>query len=423
MTFSPGKTGESDDSLLFAAVLVGNRFKRNVVVRSIVTEHIGIMTQPPLDPDQARQDLYEVVQQDCSFEEKAESALELGERYLGVDNGHLANIDTEADYWKIDASSDPPDGEYPKGLILDLATTFCRRTVAQNETIALHDAPNQDWGDDPAFEEQELHCYHGSVVSLEDEPYGTVCFVSKQPRERPFSSDETLFAELITRTIEHELQRQRTQEKLDRLDQFASVLSHDLRNPLNVAQGRVDMARKDTDNEHLESAEKALQRMESMIADVLAMARQGPDIEAEDRRQVRLSDLVEECWESVATADATLQITDDVIFYADPDRCQQLFENLIRNAIEHGSPAVRIRVGSLVDRAGFFFEDDGTGIPEPKREEIFETGYSTGGEGIGLGLTIVEGIVSAHHWSIHATEGRDGGARFEVSDVVVDQSI
>ncbi|WP_436935490.1 GAF domain-containing sensor histidine kinase [Halovenus marina] len=377
------------------------------------------MSQESVDWVQARRDLYDVLQRDCSFEETAEHALAVGEQYLGVENGHLTRIEPDSEYWKATASTDPEDGQFPPGLILDLKTTYCRRTVAQGESIALHDAPDQGWEDDPAFETHELYCYHGTPVFLDDEVYGTVCFVSTGPRDRPFTDDETLFAELIARTLEHELQRQQTEAKIERLDQFASVLSHDLRNPLNVAQLRVDLAQ-DADSEHLAIASSALDRMESLITDVLTMARQGQHVE--ETTEVSLAAIAANCWESVATADANLVVEEDLQFRADPERVQQLFENLFRNSKEHGGTDITVWLGPLSDGDGFYVEDDGPGIPDAKSEEIFEVGCSTGDDGLGIGLAIVEGIASAHDWTVRVTDGREGGARFEVSNVVVSNS-
>ncbi|PSP96118.1 histidine kinase, partial [Halobacteriales archaeon QS_1_68_44] len=102
---------------------------------------------------------------------------------------------------------------------------------------------------------------------------------------------------------------------------------------------------------------------------------------------------------------------------ADGERLRRLFENLFRNAIEHGGEDVEISVGMLEDGEGFYIADDGPGIPDHKRDEIFEAGYTTGEEGTGLGLAIVRSIVEAHGWEIAAAESAGGGARFEISGV------
>jgi len=94
---------------------------------------------------------------------------------------------------------------------------------------------------------------------------------------------------------------------------------------------------------------------------------------------------------------------------------QQLLENLLRNAVEHGGDTVTITVGGLND--GFYFEDDGPGIPENERNNVFETGYSTAKGGTGFGLSIVKQIATAHGWEICVTEGSEGGARFEIRGV------
>ncbi|MDJ1430789.1 GAF domain-containing sensor histidine kinase [Halostagnicola sp. A-GB9-2] len=368
-------------------------------------------------PDAARFDLYEVMKTDLSFEEKARRALDIGEEYLNVDNGHLTKIDPQSDYWKAIVSTDPPDGSFPPGLVVDLQTTYCRRTITQNDPIALHDAPNQGWDDDPAFETHGLNCYHGTTISIDDEAYGTVCFVSETSREEPFTAEETSFAELISRMIEYELKHQRTVDKLEHVEQFASVLSHDLRNPLNVAQGRIELAREIRDSEHLAIASDGLDRMDDLISDVLTMARQGREID--ETAELTLQQLVQTCWQSVETQNANLVVEDDLTFRGASARVKRLFENLFRNAVEHGSNDVTVRVGSLENGTGFYVEDDGPGIPRDVRDSVFETGYSTGDDGIGIGLSIVSGVVMAHEWSIRLLERPDGGARFEIGDVIV----
>jgi signal transduction histidine kinase len=377
---------------------------------------IHVMSRDTLTAAQAHRELYELMAKDIPFTEKADRALALGEEYLNVDNGHLSKIDQEAEYWKAISSTDPPDGEFPAGLRVDLSAMYCRRTVEQGESIALHDAPNQGLEADPAFEAHDLHCYHGTPVIVDGDIYGTVCFVADAPRNRPFTDDETLFAELIARMLEHELQRGRLLDRVDRLDQFASVVSHDLRNPLNIAQAQLSTASEEADNEHVGAAVDALDRMECLITDMLAMARQGQDVG--DTELVRLPSIAERCWQSVPTSDAELRIEEEVLFQADPDRTRQLLENLFRNAVEHGSEDTLVRVGALSEKDGFYVEDDGPGIPDSERERVFETGFSTGEDGIGLGLSIVEAVVSAHNWTIRLAEATTTGARFEISSVV-----
>jgi hypothetical protein len=351
-----------------------------------------------------------------SFDEKVDSALALGREYLDVENGHLTRIDQDTNYWKVLYSTDSPDGQCPPGLVLDLGETYCRRTL-EEEPIQLHNASEQGWADDPACQIHGLETYHGTGLMLDDKPYGTVCFVSNGARDHPFTEDETMFAELISRMLEYELKEKQTKETVERLNRFASVVSHDLRNPLGIAQGNVDLAREKYDDpDELVTASRSLDRMEELIGDVLDLARQSQDVE--ETSPVSLSAIADDCWAAIDNPESELHIVDDYAFLADHKRIKRLFENIFRNAVEHGGSDIRIQVGRLPDTDGFYIENSGEPIPADDREEIFESGFSTGDDGLGLGLAIVKGIVSAHGWEISVTESSIGGPRFEITGVI-----
>lgn len=209
-------------------------------------------------------------------------------------------------------------------------------------------------------------------------------------------------------------QQQALETKNQRLEQFASLVSHDLRNPLDTAQGYTDIARETGDHEALTQVEDSLDRMETLIDDMLVLAREGTSGLMQNPEPVRVTDVAEAAWTFVETYDATLACHDSVEVTADPDRLQQLFENLFRNAIEHAGEDVTVDVGGLANQSGFYVADDGPGIPREERDEIFEQGISGSASGTGLGLYIVQEIVDAHGWEIAVTESATGGARFEI---------
>ena len=218
---------------------------------------------------------------------------------------------------------------------------------------------------------------------------------------------------------ERELERQN-----ELLEEFAGVISHDLRNPLGVARGRLELAREDHPSEHHDAIEGALERMNDLIEDVLALARQGRVIG--ETEPVALAAIAERAWRTAGTETATLALGDLGEVAADPDRLARLFENLFRNAVEHVGEDVTVRVGpietmhtntrvSQVDQVnGFFVEDDGPGIADGEHGSVFESGYSTSEEGSGLGLSIVRSIAEAHGWTATVAERDAGGARFEI---------
>ncbi|WP_256418618.1 sensor histidine kinase [Halorubrum laminariae] len=277
-----------------------------------------------------------------------------------------------------------------------------------------------------------------------------------------------------------QLERQR-----ERLEEFASVVSHDLRNPLSVAVGNIELATEfegDASAERLDRALDALDWMDDLISDLLALAREGRSVEEPTPEDLAV--IVDEAWRTVgATADARLVVEAPLPrIECDRRRLRQALENLFRNAIEHGTdgdagdtfgdrdgygaagdrsdrvppgtftsgadgdapiaadesdldpasdpesvaesaadPTIRVFVGRL-DR-GFYVADDGDGIDPSDRESVFEPGHTTAEGGTGFGLAIVDRIAGAHEWEVSLTESRTGGARFEFDDVTVIDSV
>lgn len=224
------------------------------------------------------------------------------------------------------------------------------------------------------------------------------------------------------RSQQRELRRQN-----ERLNRFASLVSHDLRNPISVVQGFVDIAEASDDPEAYDRIRSAADRMESLVDDMLVLARHGQVVS--DREPVELEQAARDAWRRVKTDDARLIVEETRTLDADPERLSALFENLFRNAVEHGSTSSRPAVdggsedasndenGTLTVRVeptddGFAVADDGVGLPSD-RQELFEYGV-THEEGTGLGLAIVEEICEAHGWRVAATDSASGGARFEV---------
>ncbi len=252
--------------------------------------------------------------------------------------------------------------------------------------------------------------------------------------------DEDRFLAIARDISEVETTKRQLQRQNGRLEEFAGIVSHDLRNPLTVARSGVELARRTGDGcgDTLEQVDRAHDRMQTLIDDLLTLARNGQSIDEADVDRIELSEIVSRGWGIISTGDAELRIEDEPTIVADESRLQQLIENLVRNSVEHGSTSSRtgsddsvkhgkpdnppdsdegvtIRVGALPD--GFYIEDDGPGIPESEREAVFDPGYSTREDGTGFGLGIVRNVVDAHGWTVTITESTDGGARFEITDV------
>jgi two-component system OmpR family sensor kinase len=282
-----------------------------------------------------------------------------------------------------------------------------------------------------ASENEDAEPSHQPIVSgisvpLEDR----AVFQGYSSEVGAFDESDAEVAELLcthaTAALDRIERDRELQRKNERLEQFASFVSHDLRNPLNVADLRLELVRAECDSDHLDDVTQAIDRMETLIDELLSLAKAGRQLN--DVEPVDLSALAQTCWETVDTSDATLVTETEQRIHADPNRLRQLLENLVRNSVEHssahpdsraneesdrGGEGVTIRIGDI-ESGGFYVADDGPGIPEDRRERVFESGYSTSDSGTGYGLAIIEEIVEAHDWSVTVTESVDRGARFEI---------
>jgi PAS domain S-box-containing protein len=263
-------------------------------------------------------------------------------------------------------------------------------------------------------------------------------FVASATEVGVFDDTDAALAETLASALEAALERaeretllrERERELLrqnERLEEFAGIVSHDLRSPLTVVKGNVDLLRREGDPEYLERIETAVDRMDELIEDLLALAREGQAVE--DADYVALEDVVDHAWATADTRGAMLLADLDVAVEADRGRLRQLLENLFNNAVEHGGDGVTVRVGTIVadvddrtggqygrDVRGFYVADDGEGLPD-LGEELTEPGTTTDDEGTGFGLAIVDRIAEAHGWTLRTTESEAGGARFEFVDV------
>ncbi|MFC7251732.1 nitrogen regulation protein NR(II) [Halomicroarcula sp. GCM10025324] len=225
---------------------------------------------------------------------------------------------------------------------------------------------------------------------------------------------ERYFTGIIRDITERRRREEQLQDQKERLNEFADILTHDIRNPLSVARGYTAIAQDDHEIPELEKISESLMRIDNLVDDVLELSKEGRSIG--DTEPIELEGCLRESWNNVETYRATLRIEDELgSITADKSRFQELLENLFRNAIDHGGEDVTVRVGRLDGKPGVYVADDGAGISKSIRSEVFTHGYSTNREGTGYGLSIVHQIVEGHGWEIEITESSEGGARFEIA--------
>jgi PAS domain S-box-containing protein len=343
-----------------------------------------------------------------------------------------------------EAFGDPPS--YPRNAPQGTRAAVVWSVFDEGEPLRIDDVA--------AYDKLDEGTPTGSVIIHPLGDHGV--FIVSAAEADAFDDTDSALVDILAGALRAALDRVEREGELrrqnDRLDRFTSIVSHDMRNPLATARGYLELAQETGEETHLDRVDDSLVRMETLIDDLLTLARQGDDSLA--REDVELAELTEKSWEGVETDGATLEVETTTTVWGDESRLRQLFENLFRNAVEHGptgrqtgaagtggveprpgqaepspehaepgasgeqQPAhdrpaegLTVTVGDLEN--GFYVADDGVGIPESERSRVLLSGYSTGEGGTGLGLSIVEEVATAHDWSVSVTESETGGARFE----------
>lgn len=220
-----------------------------------------------------------------------------------------------------------------------------------------------------------------------------------------------------------ELER-RLEAQQRRVDQFASYLRHDLRTPLQVAYGALELAR-DGDDEALDKIERAHERMAEVVEALSGLSARGtstshlPD-EAYDAvglglKSIYLASLIEDLWTVYGRPESelVLDLPADAVVVAPPATARPLFENLLKNAVEHAGPDVTVRVGTTDGRT-LFVEDDGPGLPDGLAAALSDHDDADVDDLAGTGLPLVLAAARELGWTVDAGESDGGGTRIEL---------
>ncbi len=356
---------------------------------------------------------YEVIaDSDRSFPQQVDALLKVVREEVGTDYATLSRVNNDAESYLFEMVVAPDDVDLQTGDTMPLEATNCERAVATEQTLVLNDieADAPELADRAGNAELGISCYLGAPVSVDDEIYGTFCFYGMEARSEEFSDWEVTFVELLSNWVSSELERQR---QTARLESSTSMLAHELRNPLMIGQMYCHELPAEVAPEAVEYITDAFDRIEELIDVILVIARDTDS--AIDMEPVEVADAATKSWTDVAEDEAELVVETNRTIEVDRIHLQHLLENLFTNAVEHGGSDVTVRVGDLP--TGFYVADDGSGIPEAERGQVFEAGFTTEDYGIGLGLTFITELADIYEWDCRVDKSAGGGARFEFTNV------
>jgi len=229
-----------------------------------------------------------------------------------------------------------------------------------------------------------------------------------------------------------ELRTRELQRSNKDLEDFASIASHDLQEPLRKIVSFGDRLRSmvpnldDQNKNYLERMQSAAERMQQLIADLLHYSKMTSG--KKSFRKLNLKDVIERVMDDleiqIANTGGTVRVNDMPTLEVDPIQIHQLFQNLVSNALKYHRKGVHpeVRVESSRGENGFWtitIEDNGIGIEEKHRERIFDPFERLHGrnsyEGTGMGLAICKKIVSSHGGSIFVQHPAGQGTIFVIN--------
>ena len=210
-------------------------------------------------------------------------------------------------------------------------------------------------------------------------------------------------------------------------DEVLAIVAHDLRNPLTIIKSSAALLQLTTDEiqrkEFIDMISTSCGRMQSLVGDLLDVARIESGGFTVDRTDVDAADVIEEMRRMFepAAAEKGIRFEADASgvlppLYADRNRLIQILANLVSNALrvtDRGS--VRLTVDGDRDKARFSVTDTGPGIPAAELPHLFDRFWqvrSSRRGGAGLGLAIVKGFVEAHQGTIEVTSEVGKGSQF-----------
>jgi len=358
------------------------------------------MTEGALSADEARQRLYEIMKRDAGFEEKAREALELGRQYLAVQSGFVSKVEQQTNHYEVLISTGGADGVVPEGMTTDLRGTYCRHTLERDSPLAFHDVEQQEEIEN--LERGNFDCYHGTTLTVDTEPFGTVCFVSLDARGERFTEAETMFAELVARLLEHELEHDRQQAELSRQTSLINVLDrvlrHNLRNEMTIIRANAQLGWEGGCTE----CELIVERSDNLIEMSEAARDLGKLINTDfDRQQMQVEELVgrleTRVTESYPDVQLVVDTPDSLVLSAYPSLESALWE-LLENAGEYAgpNPSVTLSVRPQPDAVTIAISDDGPGMPQPERDALQAGTETQLIHGSGIGLWTAYWVAASH---------------------------
>ncbi len=408
---------------------------------------------------------------DTPSEPEFDDLTELAALICGVPIALISLVDVERQWFKARVGLDTP--ETPRSM------AFCTYALGSSDVMVVPDAlEDERFKTNPlVLQEPNIRFYAGApLVTKNGHVLGTLCVIDRMPRE--LTPEQSKALSILSRQVGSLLERQQAEralqqarveqeqqvseleasavremrvqsllqhetrlreeaEHLNRVkDEFLGVLSHELRTPLNAILGWAELIRRrelspQQLKEGCEAIARSARAQARIVDDLLDMNRISAGKVQLKRQRVNVREILNAAVETVLPAAREKEVAIEIEgshgrspeVYGDPTRLQQIFWNVLSNAVRFNSQGGRVKVSleSLENEVVFLCDDTGIGISPQFLPHVFErfrqadASVSRRYGGLGLGLSIVKALTDLHGGQVSAlSEGEGRGARFEV---------
>lgn len=364
----------------------------------------------------------------------------LASSICGTDIAAITLIDEDRQWFKAERGLEGDETSREDG--------FCAHAITDPDEVMIVEDAREDerFVDNPYVQDDpNIRFYAGAPLrTAEGHGLGTICAIDDEPRS--LTEEQQRGLEALSRMVMTQLDLRRrslefrsvkgeleeVNEELRRsneeLDKFASVVSHELKDPIGQVVSNLDLLELDVGEqlddearELLQEAQMGAERSADLADDILRYARAGKG--TAERQRVDLERVLDQTLESLSRriegTDARIEVGRLPDVYGDASLLRQLVHNLVDNAIKYRSgEGPRIEIGAEVEdgMARLWVEDDGIGIPEADHERlfrVFERASNTGEvAGTGVGLALSARIVERHDGEIGVESTEGEGAHF-----------
>ncbi len=396
-------------------------------------------------------DLYEATSiSGISLDEKIDETLRLGCRVLGMEVGKLGCQDPEKNTSTFLNTIAPEELPAKRGLVLPLDKTFCQVTFSSNGPVSMHHVSESKYKDHPAASFLGMEAYIGTTIFVNDEKFGTVNFSNRKPRNKPFTSIDEDFVNLLGKWISITIEQQITEQALEAAKEdaemanhakstFLANMSHEIRTPLTAILGYSEMLLEDDDTKSEEEKKhevnsiiKSGSHLHKIINDILDLSKIEAGQLVVEKIKCSVVDLMNEIEYIFAPQAREKGLIFNTNFrfplpneiQTDPTRLKQILFNLCGNAIKFTQKGdITLAADFLEDenRIQISITDTGIGISDTEQRNIFnpfsqaDDSISRRFGGTGLGLCISKQLAQKLGGDITIKSTKDSGSTFIVT--------